>query len=67
MKALGYDHREVTCETMWDYVLENLSPGTPRYCCVCEGHPCPEALAERKRAGLPPPPPEAWCHDLTNG
>lgn len=46
----AYDHEEVTCETMWEVVLDTLPPGTPRYCCVCEGHGCPEALAEIARA-----------------
>jgi hypothetical protein len=61
MTAKAFDHNEVTCEAMWDVVLATLPAGTPRYCCVCEGHHCPEAMEERMRAGLPPPPADAWC------
>jgi hypothetical protein len=61
MAAKEYDHTEVTCDAMWEFVLDTLPAGTPRYCCVCEGHHCPEAVAERKRVGLPPPPLDAWC------
>jgi hypothetical protein len=42
-----YDHDEVRCEGMEEYDIENKCPGTPRTCCVCEGHDCEEARAER--------------------
>jgi hypothetical protein len=63
MSDKQYDHNEVTCKAMWD-VVHDLPVGTPRYCCVCEGHHCQEALDERNRAGLPPPPADAWCSDI---
>lgn len=56
-------HKEVTCDAMWDGVL-NTAPGKPRYCCVCEGHNCQDAITERIRAGLPPPPLDAWCRNF---
>ena len=44
-----FDHEEVTCEAMWETIHDTLSVGEPRYCCVCVGHGCPEALAEISR------------------
>jgi hypothetical protein len=52
-----YDHDEVQCEVIADLDCDNLPPGTPRTCCVCIGHDCQEARAERvkhpKRIKLP--------------
>jgi hypothetical protein len=59
-----FDHNEITCRGMWEFIGDNLLPGEPRLCCVCEGHHCQEAIAERKRAGLPPPPEDSWCKDV---
>ena len=42
-----YDHDEVRCDVMADWDCDNLMPGTPRTCCVCAGHDCEEARAER--------------------
>lgn len=60
---MKFDHEEINCNAMWD-IIDNLPVGSKRYCCVCEGHNCEEALAERIRVGLPPPPADAWANGL---
>jgi len=42
-----YDHDEVRCDEMADSDCENKSVGDPRTCCVCAGHDCALARAER--------------------
>ena len=44
-----YDHDEVRCDEMADWDCENKLPGVPRTCCVCAGHDCAEARAERAK------------------
>ena len=48
-----YDHKEVTCDVMWDVVLDTRLPGEPTICCVCVGHNCKEAIEERARIPIP--------------
>ena len=44
-----YDHDEVRCEQMADADVDYKRPGEPRTCCVCAGHDCAEARAERAK------------------
>ena len=60
-KIDGRDHEYVVCDGMHEMGVQVLEPFVNMFCCVCEGHNCRLAIEERKRAGLPPPPKDAWC------
>lgn len=50
-----YDHDEVRCQAMVDSDCDNLMAGDTRTCCVCAGHDCEEARAERLKHPAPKP------------
>jgi hypothetical protein len=45
----NYDHDEVRCELMSDIDCDMKLVGEPRTCCVCVGHDCQSARAERQK------------------
>jgi hypothetical protein len=47
--SLAYDHDEVRCAEMADIDVDTKLVGEKRTCCVCDGHDCAEARAERAK------------------
>jgi hypothetical protein len=45
----GFDHDCVRCEVMADIDWDQKYPGERGTCCVCHGHECDEAIAERAK------------------
>jgi hypothetical protein len=45
----GKDHDAVRCDAMIDADCDNKLPGEKATCCVCIGHDCAEARAERAK------------------
>lgn len=45
----NYDHDEVRCELMSELDALTKAVGESRTCCVCIGHNCPDARAERRK------------------
>lgn len=48
-----YDHDEVRCDEMVDSDCDNKMAGEPGTCCVCAGHDCEAARAERLKHPAP--------------
>lgn len=46
-----YDHDEVSCDEMADWDCDNKQPGERRTCCICAGHDCEAARAEKLKRG----------------